>query len=487
MISFVDLPTVSLDDYAGVSHLTHSVRELRDEARELQGIFDGRTVFMVNSTAAGGGVAEMMPALAGILNDLGVKTRWAVINTEENAFFELTKRLHNLIHGADRPHPDANDRQVFEKVNRENYESLAQHVKPDDVVVVHDPQPMPLGPMLVKDKGVKTVWRCHIGLDDTTPATEAAWGFLGDYAEPYTRAVFTAPEYIPEYFTRAATILPPAIDPLAHKNREVDPHKLVGVLVNSGLLRAAHPVVTPDWDERAMRLGTDGTFRPATDAGDLGLLYRPFVTQVSRWDRLKGWQPLIQAFAQLKRKLRDYASDPVEVRRLNIARLALVGPDPSSIQDDPEGKEVLEQLKSSYRALEPEIQQDIALLSLPMGSRKYNHLMVNALQRCATVVVQNSIQEGFGLTVSEAMWKRRPVLGSRACGIRQQVRDNLDGRLVDDPEDVDQLAAILAEMLAHPKERAEWGARGQRRVHDEFLVFTQVRRWLRVLSEVLTE
>jgi trehalose synthase len=245
-----------------------------------------------------------------------------------------------------------------------------------------------------------------------------------------------------------------------------------------------HPVVTPPFEHRAMRLGADGAFIPPDNHEEIGLLYRPIVTQISRWDRLKGFRPLIEGFVRLKGRLEagEVNGDGRHRRRLEIARLVLAGPDPDSIQDDPEGQEVLEELKGLYRGLSPELQKDIALLSLPMESRKHNALMVNALQRCSSIIVQNSLREGFGLTAAEGMWKRVPVLATNACGLRQQVRDGIDGLLTRDPEDPEEIAENLDYLLGHMHQRSLMRRNGQRRVHDEFLVFRQVRRWLRLLA-----
>ena len=160
----------------------------------------------------------------------------------------------------------------------------------------------------------------------------------------------------------------------------------------------------------------------------------------------------------------------------------LAGPDPASIQDDPGARETVRDLSDAFRALDPRAQADVAIFALPLHSVKENALMVNALQRCATIVVQNSLREGFGLTATEAMWKAVPVLGTRAWGLRQQIRDGLDGRLVADPTDPELLAQTLDDMLADPAQRFAWGHRAQRRVHDSFLIFGQVRQWLRILA-----
>jgi trehalose synthase len=200
-------------------------------------------------------------------------------------------------------------------------------------------------------------------------------------------------------------------------------------------------------------------------------------------DRLKGWRPLLQAFQRLKA---DAPAPPAEGqrhrRRRELVRLVLAGPDPGSIQDDPEARDVLAELVADYRTLPPAVQADVALLTLPMASPKRNALMVNVLQRSAVVVVQNSLREGFGLTVTEAMWKRAAVLASSARGLRLQIRDGLEGRLVEDPEDVDALARALDAVLADARSRELWGNRARRRVYDEFLVFTQLQRWLELLA-----
>jgi trehalose synthase len=170
---------------------------------------------------------------------------------------------------------------------------------------------------------------------------------------------------------------------------------------------------------------------------------------------------------------------------LELSRLVLAGPDPAAIQDDPEGQQVFEELCDIYRGLPAEVQADVVLLSLPMASRKNNALMVNALQRCSTIVVQNSLREGFGLTATEAMWKRTTVLASSACGLRQQIRHGMDGHLLPDPEDVSNIADVLEELLTQPHVRESYARTAQRRVHEDFLIFTQLRHWLRVLTGVI--
>ncbi|MGH7577227.1 MAG: glycosyltransferase, partial [Longimicrobiales bacterium] len=169
-----------------------------------------------------------------------------------------------------------------------------------------------------------------------------------------------------------------------------------------------------------------------------------------------------------------------------LVRLVLGGPAPDAVQDDPEAKDVFDGLTAEYTELHPAVQDDIAIIALPMRSVDENALIVNALQRASTIVVQNSLREGFGLTIAEAMWKRVPVLSnSRACGPRQQIRDGIDGRLVQDPEDIDALERALDEMLADPHALERLGRAAQRSVHDRFLLFTQLRAWSRLLDDML--
>ncbi|MDX1567394.1 MAG: glycosyltransferase [Longimicrobiales bacterium] len=475
---------ITLEDYGSYAHLSPAVRELEAEARLLVPRLEDRTVWMVNSTARGGGVAEMLPTMVGLLRQLGIPTEWVVIESDDPDFFTLTKRIHNLIHGEGDPGFDDGHRALYERVAEENAAQLRKWISPGDIVIIHDPQPMALASFLAEDPDPVLIWRCHIGLDESNAATKGVWEFLRPYAGDYRTAVFSAPEYIPEIFP-GATVIYPAIDPLTRKNRELSIHRLCGILENSALSAALGPVVTPRYPHVAHRVSPEGDTVPADSMGDLGLLNRPVVAQVSRWDRLKGFAWVLEAFVKVKRLLHGGdGMEPVHRRRLELARLVLAGPDPTAVEDDPEGQEVFAELAARYAELDPGLQEDIAVVSLPMASRAENALMVNALQRTSSVVVQNSLREGFGLTVAEAMWKRIPVLSnSQACGPRQQIRDGIDGRLAEDPTDADELARLLNQMLAKHEARDTWGRTAQRRAYDEFLIFAQIRKWLRVLVE----
>lgn len=473
-----------LADYAAVASLASVVEALAAEGRRIAPRLEGRTVWMVNSTAEGGGVAEMLPTLVSLLRDLGIAAEWAVIGSDDPRFFRLTKRIHNLIHGRGDPSLGRAERELFEAVNRRNAEVLRSSVRPGDILVVHDPQPMPLASILKAELELRAIWRCHIGLDEETPVSRAAWGFLAPYTEAYDQAIFSAPEYVPEFLAGRATLISPAIDPLTVKNRDLHLQRVVDILAGSGLAAGFPTGAVDPFPDVAQRLQPAGLFAPAHLTGDIGLLGRPVITQISRWDRLKGYGALLEAFARLKATLAERnGRSPRHRRCLERVRLVLAGPDPESIQDDPEGQEVLDELRRAYVDLPSAIQQDVAIITLPMRSRRANALMVNALQRSSTIVAQNSLREGFGLSITEAMWKRVPVLtNSRACGPRHQVRDRLDGWVVSDPEDTRELAEAMDTMLADTAAWEAWGDSARRRVHEHFLVFRQVQNWLRLLA-----
>jgi trehalose synthase len=479
----------TIEDYTGVAHLAVSVSELKLEAEGVAARLAGRTTWMISSTARGGGVAEMLPPIVSLLRSLGVQVEWVVIGSTDPAFFELTKRIHNLIHGTGNPEFGEADRKLYERVNQENADALRELVRPGDVLVVHDPQPLAIASRLRDIIPLTAVWRSHIGLDAENAATRAAWDFLAPYLDAYDGAVFSAPEYIPGRLARRATVIFPGIDPLSPKNRDLSLRQTIEVMCNGGLIPCPGPTVGDRYLSLAQRVLPDGTWAPASVANNIGLLTRPVVTQVSRWDRLKGYLPLLEAFVSLKRSLHDgeLAESPPHRRYLELVRLVLAGPDPSAIQDDPEAREVLDELRSAYRDLPPTLQEDVAIVLLPMHSLEENALMVNALQRASTIVAQNSLREGFGLTIAEGMWKRVPILSnSRACGPRQQVRDELDGRLVADPEDRLELQRALADMLADPARLERWGHSAQRRAHEHFLMFGQLRAWGRLLATLVS-
>jgi len=485
MIEVIEVPTgPSLDDYATSMYLTDAVAELRAATEPIEPLFDGRTIWLVNSTARGGGVAEMLPRQMGILDELGIRARWAVIGTDRSELFHLTKRLHNLLHGVGEPHISDADRMLYDEVSRELREEFEPMVGPEDVLLIHDPQPAGMGALVKESLGIPAVWRCHIGLDDDVPATRVGWSLLEPYVDRYDRAIFSAEEYIPPFLSDRSDLVRPALDPFSDKNQHLTPRQIVGVLSRAGLMNPPRPLLDPPFSRQVERLQPDGNFKPATTPEDLRIIHRPMVMQISRWDRLKGWSHLVEGFELLKGELCE-AADPGRRRVIEQTGLLLVGPEPAAVRDDPEAVEVLEELCAQYRGLPEHVQRDVALLSLPMADQEENALIVNALQSSVTVVVQNSVREGFGLTATEPMWKGTPVLVSNACGLRQQIRPGKDGDMIMDPEDPVGIARALERSVCEPERSAAMARNAQRRVREEFLVFTQVAQELQVLAQAL--
>jgi trehalose synthase len=266
--------TITLDDYSSIAHLAPAVQALRAEAAAVVPRLQGRSVLMVNSAAQGGGVAEMLPKLVMLLEELGIRTQWAVIGGDHPEFFKFTKRVHNLIHGEGDPEISPEEAGLFASVSRAHADALRTHLSTDDILVVHDPQPVGAGAILKKEMNVQSVWRCHIGLDHDCPQTRAAWEFLRPFVNVFDHAVFSAPEYIPDYMIGRASIIHPALDPLSHKNRPLRPHKLMGVLCDSGLARSHAPLLMPPFPVPARRLQARGEFGPALQltASDRGSL-----------------------------------------------------------------------------------------------------------------------------------------------------------------------------------------------------------------------
>ena len=476
-------PGAKLVDYKAYGSLYSSVLDFMEQAQEPIESLKGRTIWMINSTAIGGGVAEMLPSQMRILRELGVSIEWLVIEAKKEAFFDLTKRIHNAIHGSGKGVFTEEDRKIYEEVNRNNLPKALELINDGDIVVVHDPQPMPLAAIIKKEKKVSIIWRCHIGLEEDTDVTDAVWKFLEPYTNHYDHFVFSLPSYVPKPLKNRTSIIPPAIDPLSHKNRELQLHKCIGILYQSGILDDHKAILYHRYEHLVRKVMPDGSF-DVLDAGqNLDLIYRPIVTEISRWDRLKGFKELMEAFIKMKLDNRKYG-DPksLDYKRIEMTLLVMGGPDPAFVSDDPEGKEVLKELTETYKKVDKSMQNDIAILLLPLDNPKQNALIVNALQRTSSIIVQNSIQEGFGLTATEAMWKRKPVLVSNAAGLKYQVVHNKTGQINPDPTDIESLSKTLAFMLNHPKERDKWGFNGQLRVIQNFTLFSQLLSWLGTLS-----
>lgn len=438
-------------------------------AREL---LDGRSIVNVNSTATGGGVAELLQSLLAYARGAGVDARWLVIDGDP-AFFAVTKRIHNWVYGApgDGGPLGARERRRYEQVARRNAHELHALVRSGDVVLLHDPQPAGLAPAL-RRAGATVVWRCHIGCDAANRWTERAWRFLERYVGEVDAVVVSRASFAPPWADPARVhVIPPSIDPFSAKNQPMDPAQvrdaLVYVGVVAGEIDGPHVTFT-------RRDGSPGRINRHADVLQTGPPPppdAPLVVQISRWDRLKDMTGLMRAFAE-------------HVDPGLGAHLLLAGPVVTGVADDPEGGGVLRECVELWSTLPHAARSRVHLACMPMADPDEQSAIVNALQRHATVVVQKSLAEGFGLTVAEAMYKQKPVIASAVGGILDQVRDGEDGLLLADPSDLAACGAAIERLLHDPLEAERLARNARARVIDEFLGDRHLERYARLLAQL---
>jgi trehalose synthase len=443
-------PVAALEDVIGLPRTTRLLAVATDFRR----LAAGRVVWNISSTSGGGGVADMLQVLVGYTKDLAIDVRWLVIGADAE-FFRITKRLHNWIHGqpgdggplgpAERSHIDA--------VLSSNVDSLGDRIGPGDLVLLHDPQTAGLAGPLAR-RGAHVVWRSHIGIDGPNDISRQAWEFLRPYLGEAHAYVFTRASYVPPILPTARTwIIPPSIDPFSPKNQPMSPDMVRAALVNLGLVRG----VATSLCRYTRRDGSPGTIEEPASVMAEGLPEPgdPIVLQVSRWDRLKDMAGVMQGFAE-------------HVAPKGPGWLILAGPSVEGVADDPEGAIVLADALAQWRSLPPASRARVILTSLPMTDDDDNAAMVNALQRHATVIVQKSLAEGFGLTVAEGMWKGRPVVGSAVGGIIDQIADGT-GILLPDPTDLAAFGEATRSLLDNPALADRLGAAAQEHVRTHYV------------------
>jgi trehalose synthase len=388
----------SVEGYAPLIS-AESVDRILGKARGLQDYH----VVNVNSTYYGGGVAEILGSLTLLLNTAGLKTGWRVIQGRPD-FFSITKKMHNALQGDEINLSDLKQ-EVYEEVIYEN--AVRMHLD-HDLVVVHDPQPLPL--IRHFRKKAPWIWRCHVDLSNPH---QGLWAYLTQFIESYDAIVLSLPEYAQNIGPPQRFIMP-AINPFSTTNKDLTDDEIDE--------RLSHHDIPTDL---------------------------PLVTQVSRFDRWKDPQGVIDAF-RIARKEID-------------ATLVLVG---NVATDDPEGQQVFESLC--------QCQEDrIHILSVQDSA------LVNALQRRSAVVLQKSIREGFGLTVTEAMWKGTAVIGGNVGGIRHQIEDGVDGYLVDS---VEETAERLVRLVKDERLRRTMGEKAKEKVRDRFLMTRLMEEWLDLVA-----
>ena len=436
-------------------------------------IFAGRTVWMVNSTARGGGVAEMLNALLPYVRGAGVDTRWVVIEGEP-AFFRVTKRIHNHLHGAmgDAAVLGGEDRRVYDSLTHERGAELAERIGPRDVVVLHDPQTAGMLPAL-KRRGVPVVWRCHVGLDMPNELARAAWRFLLPCIIDADAYVFSRRAFAWEGLDPARiTIIPPSIDPFSPKNAEMPAEQVEAILAAAGVVEPVAGGPPAEFHRLRSDVATIRNKAVMVEESRIGP-ETPLLLQVSRWDRLKDPVGVIRGFAAGAAPHCD-------------AHLVLAGPSVAEVADDPEGAQVLAETEDAWQALPEGVRARVHLAALPMDDDEENAAMVNALQRRAAVVAQKSLAEGFGLTVAEAMWKGRPVVASRIGGIQDQIEDGVTGLLLDDPGDIERFGELACELLRDGRRARRMGEAAQRRVREQFLGTRDLLQYVDLLGSLLS-
>ena len=470
----VRIDPMALDRLAGL--LPDGRAELlAAQAGRARALLDGRVVWNVNATASGGGVAEMLATLLSYSRGAGVDARWLVLDADA-AFFAITKRLHNLLHGSagDGGPLGDDERAAYEAALAPNLESLLAQVSREDLVLLHDPQTAGLVPGLA-EAGVRVLWRCHIGRDTPNELTDLGWKFLRPYVELADATVFSRQAYVPEWLALdGARIIPPSLDPFSAKNLRMVPVDVAATLHQAGLVSGPSPDGgRPDFGSR------DGTRRPVRRHAGAFVAGGPVphdvrvVLQVSRWDRLKDMAGVLDGFAG---RLSRFPDD---------VHLVLAGPDVSGVSDDPEGAEVLAECLTQWHSLPAEAQRRVHLAALPMDDIDENAHLVNALQHHAAVVVQKSLVEGFGLTVTEPMWKGRPVVASQVGGIQDQIVDDVSGVLVPDPADLDAFAEALGALLSDEERAARLGTAAHERVRDQFLGDRHLIQYVQLFEELM--
>ncbi len=444
-------------------------------AQDMRERMTGRVLWNVNSTAVGGGVAEMLQSLLRYSRGAGIDTRWIVIRGNP-AFFHITKRLHHALHGSrgDGSPLGDEEQRIYEDALHEDTNELAGCVRPGDVVLLHDPQTVGMSTALVRS-GAHVIWRCHIGTEHTNEEVERAWKFLAPYLAPVSSFVFSREAYVPRICDHGKSrIIQPSIDAFSSKNRELSPDLIHTTLVHTGLVEGPPP--SPARHDFEREDGSPGRIESHADLVRLGRAPHwdtPLVVQVSRWDPLKDPIGVMRGFASMMD-----GSVPAN------AELVLAGPNVTGVSDDPEGGAVLDQVIEAWRELPHPARDKIHLACLPTADVEENAIIVNALQRHAAIVVQKSVREGFGLTVTEAMWKARPVVASAVGGIRDQIEDGVGGILLKDPEDLVAFADALRRLLNDPEGARRLGEAARERVRERFLGVRHLLEYAALIAEL---
>ena len=374
----------------------------------------GKRLIHINSTYQGGGVAEMLSSIVPLFNDVGIETDWRIFFGNPD-FFSVTKKFHNALQG-EHINLTSMKKNLYTETNASF--SLYAHIN-QDVVIIHDPQPLPL--IKFYSKRQPWIWRCHIDLSNPNPSL---WSYLKTFILRYDMVIISNENYRKADLPVEQRVIHPSIDPLSPKNKDVENAVMAKYL-------------------RKFNIPTD----------------KPLITQISRFDKWKDPEGVVEVFRKVKEKI--------------DSRLVLCG---SMATDDPEGMIIYEKVKRKANDLLKN--GDIILIT------KESNILINVLQRVSSVIVQKSLREGFGLVVTEALWKGRPVVASNVGGIPLQIEDGVNGFLVK-PDDTDAFVQKILMLLKDRKLAEEFGKKGREIVRDRFLVTRHLLDYLKLLNEIL--
>ncbi len=446
------------------------VRVAQQHAGELLG---GRTVWMVNSTALGGGVAQLLRTLLPYWKGAGIDVRWIVLHGS-GEFFRVTKRFHNHLQGqpGDGDVLGIEELTTLDRAALYHAHALASVVARGDVVVLNDPQTAAMSEPLAR-AGANVIWSCHIGIDHDNEYSWNAWRCLKPRLASVRRFVFSRYTSLPEWLGGTETsILTPGIDPGSTKNLPMPEGAARAILQHLGLA-AGVPAAAPRYHRTGGSAATlAGRPRVLDSDGAPDWSRDPVVVSLARWDRIKDPLGVLDGFLE-------------RVLAATGAHLLLAGPDPGQVADDPEAEAVLAAVRERWRRLPPRTRARVHVACLPLTPTEESAAMVNAIQRLAAVVVKKSLQEGFGLGVTEAMWKARPVVASAVGGHLEQVQHRHSGLLVDDPADVGAFGDAIVELLHDPPRAARLGQSARERARDLFLNDRHFVRWVEVFGSAL--
>jgi trehalose synthase len=441
----------------------------------------GRTMWHINTTLEGGGVAEMLGAMLPYVRGAGMECRWVVVSGEDD-FLAVTKRIHNRLHGFEGDGGDLGDPEakLYAETLAANAAMLLPQVEAGDVVFVHDPQTAGLIPAL-KDSGAIVIWHCHIGTEKPNDLVRTAWTFLMDCVSPADRYIFSRRDYLWDGLdAKRHQVIQPSIDAFTPKNSHLDRAAVEAILVAAGVVdgsgEGAPTFVRHDGEPGVVAhrvTGVDGDRPVPADAS--------IVLQASRWDRLKDPVGVMELFAE------HVAPAGPESHLAPQSHLVLMGPSVDGVADDPEGSEVLAECRDFRASLEADLRDRVHLMCPPTEDDDEADVIVNAMQRRADVVVQKSLAEGFGLVVAEAMWKERPVVASRVGGIQDQIEHGRSGVLIDDPTDGAGFGRAVTELLTNRRRAHVIGEGARERVLAHFLTPRQLGETIDLVGDVLSQ